>query len=50
MCCICCDLLLCDCVWVRAYVSGVVDVVGCDLFLESRCICVCWVLCFLSDL
>ena len=40
------------------YVSGVVDVVECGLFFESRCVWVdcqfvkwvCWVLCFLSDL
>ena len=32
----CCDLLLCNCVWVCVYVGGVVDVVECALFLESR--------------
>ena len=32
----------CVCVWVGVYVGGVVDVVECGLFLESRCI---WVYC-----
>ena len=40
---VCCDLLLCDCVWVCVYVGGVVDVVECVFFfLESRCV---WVDC-----
>ena len=34
--------LLCDCVWVCVFVGGVVDVVECGLFFESRCI---WVYC-----
>ena len=32
-------MLLCDCVWVCVYVGGVVDVVECGLFFESRCVC-----------
>ena len=39
LCLVCFDLLLCHCVWVYVYVDGVVDVVDCGLFLESRCIC-----------
>ena len=43
-------MLLCDCVWVCVYVGGVVDVVECGLFFESRCVwvdslvgmVVCW--------
>ena len=42
LCLVCCDLLLCDCVWVCVYVGGVVDVVECGLFFESRCV---WVYC-----
>ena len=37
--------VLCDCVWVCVYVGGVggvVDVVECGLFFESRCV---WVDC-----
>ena len=33
-------MLLCDCVWVCVYVGGLVDVVECGLFFESRCVCV----------
>ena len=32
-------MLLCDCVWVCVYVGGVVDVVECGLFFESKCVC-----------
>ena len=35
MCVLCCDLLLCDCVWGGVYVGCVV--VECGLFLEPRC-------------
>ena len=42
-------------VWVCVYVGGVVDVVECGLFFESRCVgglsvCVVGVWWFLSDL
>ena len=30
--------MLCDCVWVCVYVGGVVYVVECGLFFESRCV------------
>ena len=36
ICGVCCDLLVCDCVWVCVYVGGVVDVVECVCFLSIR--------------
>ena len=56
LCRLCCDLLLCDCVWVCVYVDGVVDVVcflglgvyGCIVSLFSGCVGCC-VFCLICD-